>query len=50
MITRDRTVVIEPNPLHLLVKPVPDWDVEIGDLAIVKGVASGGIVEGVLVV
>jgi hypothetical protein len=33
-----------------LVKPIANWDVEVGDFAIIECVASGRFIEGVLVV
>jgi hypothetical protein len=50
VVARDCAIVVEANPLCLLIEPIADRDVEVGNLAIVEDVAGGGCVEGVLVV
>jgi hypothetical protein len=50
VVARDGTVVVEADPLCLLVESVAHWNVEVGDFAIVEYVAGGGVVEGVLIV
>jgi hypothetical protein len=50
VITQDSPVIVEPNPLHLLVEPVTDWNVEVGDFAVVERVTVRRVVEGVFIV
>jgi hypothetical protein len=50
MVSGDRPVIIEADPFGLLVEPVADWNVEISDFTVVKGVSSRGLVEGILIV
>jgi hypothetical protein len=50
VVTRDGAIIIEPDSLRLLVESIADWDVEVGDFAIVEHVTGGRLVESVLVV
>jgi hypothetical protein len=50
VITRDSSVVIEADPLGLLVKTVTHWDMEVHNFAIVECVASWRLIEGILIV
>jgi len=44
------SIVIETDPLGLLIQSTADGDVEVTDLPIVEDVACGWLIEGVLIV
>jgi hypothetical protein len=47
---RNGAIVVELDPLCLLVQPIAHWDVEVGDLAVVKHEPFRCMIEGVFVV
>jgi hypothetical protein len=49
-VPRDGSVIVEVYPLGLLVMPVANRDVEVGNLSVVEGEALWGYVEGLLLV
>jgi hypothetical protein len=49
VIARDHAVVVEVDPLHLLVYPVTHWDVEVADLPLVGHEVFGRMVESVFI-
>jgi hypothetical protein len=50
MISQDGPIVVEADPLGLLIQPIAHWNVEVWDLAVVEGVSSRWLIKGVLVV
>jgi hypothetical protein len=50
VVPRRGAIVVEVDPLGLLVEPIADWDVEVGDFAIVECVAGWGLIERVFIV
>jgi hypothetical protein len=50
MIAGDGAIVIEVDPLGLLVQPVADWDLEVSDFPIVELVSGGWLIEGLFIV
>jgi hypothetical protein len=49
-VTRDGAIIIEPDPLHFLIEPTANWDVEVRDLPVIEDVACGWLIECRLVV
>jgi hypothetical protein len=48
-VPRDHAIVIEANPLCLLIEPITHWDVEIADLPVVEYEAGRRMVEGIFI-
>jgi hypothetical protein len=50
VVTKYGPIVVESDPLGLLVESVAHWDMEVGDLPIVECVACGRLVKACFIV